>query len=379
MVVAFCCNIKEFRNDRILDYQYSLLFPGASWIAQLKTTLNKLGHAVHTGDVVLNKIKENELKANEVLVIQELNARDARKLIKKGAKPFLLTGFESPLFAWHFYDRLRNMAPKFKNRILFNGAFQFFESNLGKNYALTFPNFEGHKMTPNIDWDLRKFMVMVAANKSLKLSMRIQTIEDIIRLPYVLGIKICRYFSKTFNTNKDKQLHDKRLYLLEYFGGQGNLDVYGAGWDDRNILSKNQERRLRPLLNRMQPYKCTHKIDTMSYYKFAICFENVEFNGYLTEKMIDCFVAGVIPIYMGAPDIHKIIPENIFIDMRKFHTIKELDNYLKALGKNEANAMIEAGKEFLKGIHSGGRFSFKSFSDFVTDLVLSEETCNVYK
>ena len=67
-------------------------------------------------------------------------------------------------------------------------------------------------------------------------------------------------------------------------------------------------------------------------YKFALCFENAKnIDGYITEKIFDCFFAGTIPIYWGASNINQSIPENCFIERTKFKTHEDLYRFLKNL------------------------------------------------
>jgi hypothetical protein len=47
--------------------------------------------------------------------------------------------------------------------------------------------------------------------------------------------------------------------------------------------------------------------------------------GYITEKMIDCIAAGVVPVYYGAPNVKDHIPPECFIDVR------DSDDYVKIL------------------------------------------------
>ena len=43
-----------------------------------------------------------------------------------------------------------------------------------------------------------------------------------------------------------------------------------------------------------------NKIDFLSSYKFSIAMENTEGDGYISEKIIDSFISGTIPIYYGS-------------------------------------------------------------------------------
>ena len=38
-------------------------------------------------------------------------------------------------------------------------------------------------------------------------------------------------------------------------------------------------------------------------YRFSVAIENAVAPGYFTEKILDCFATGTIPVYLGAPDI----------------------------------------------------------------------------
>ena len=74
------------------------------------------------------------------------------------------------------------------------------------------------------------------------------------------------------------------------------------------------------LYNDILNTSCYHScelIDVLNKYKFVICFENSYSDGYLTEKIFNCFLAGVIPIYKGCPDITNYIQPSCFVDARR--------------------------------------------------------------
>jgi hypothetical protein len=47
--------------------------------------------------------------------------------------------------------------------------------------------------------------------------------------------------------------------------------------------------------------------DSLCSYKFMICFENARTNYYLTEKLINAYLSGCIPIYWGCPETDRLI------------------------------------------------------------------------
>lgn len=84
------------------------------------------------------------------------------------------------------------------------------------------------------------------------------------------------------------------------------------------------------------------KIKWHKDYRFTIAIENSFVRGYFTEKIIDCFRTGVIPIYKGDPEILNYFnPEGVII----FDTIEELENILikcdKKLYESKKKAIIE--------------------------------------
>ena len=46
-----------------------------------------------------------------------------------------------------------------------------------------------------------------------------------------------------------------------------------------------------------------NKIDGLKDYQFSIAIENVSEQNWFTEKLLDCFLSGVIPVYYGCPNL----------------------------------------------------------------------------
>jgi hypothetical protein len=113
------------------------------------------------------------------------------------------------------------------------------------------------------------------------------------------------------------------------------------------------------------------KLATVSGYTFALCFENSILEGWVTEKIFDCFYAGTVPIYWGAPDIEHLIPQETFIDMRNFADYSELRTYLHSLGPNDIDHYRIAAREFLRS-SAFYPFSKEAFADGVERIVLED-------
>lgn len=362
VTIAFCTAAIIFQRNRILDESIAKDFPGALWVTRLAQFAGARGIELVTGDLAIERIQEGKLKPSEVLVIQEENCLLGFELTKMGAKPFLLFSAESPLYARNFYAHLPEISAIFRNRILFRGVFAN-ASEGGVNHVMHFPSFNQGIEEEAVEWSSRRFMVMVAANKYWKPS-RV-TLRQVIA-----GIRDVIMRRRSYITTETQllQLHDKRLRLIEYFGQRKNLDLFGTHWENINNLPAEWRGRLREIVSNLKPNACKDKHDVIKNYKFAICFENISHLGYVTEKIIDCFRAGVIPIYLGAPDIGDFIPKESFIDFREHTDLDELNKQLKDITENTASKMINAGRMFLKS-EAGLEYSYEGFARNVLQMV----------
>ena len=294
MIIALCNNIKEFNNNNIFDEKTADRFPGSKWAFYLREILSEKFDVV-TGDIAL-KMVDSGYDPKDVLVVRELNAAHAKKLVSKGAVPFLLTAFESPLIASLFYDSLGRIASQYKFRLLYKGAFHNIKCESGKNINITFPSYSKNTRIKPLKWMNRSDIVMVVSNKYYLEKTKYYRGID---MKYYAKVKTAELLGKFSNTKKsasEAQLYDKRLEAIKFFGNKNNLkfDLFGKGWDALSNLEFDRD--LIRTVTRLKPQSCLDKINTISNYKFAVCFENISYEGYVTEKIIDCLVAGVIPI-----------------------------------------------------------------------------------
>jgi hypothetical protein len=164
------------------------------------------------------------------------------------------------------------------------------------------------------------------------------------------------------------EIYTERLRAFEYFARTGELDLYGVGWD--GLPFRVGERRTPPQLVRLyrfvrqrvpwiEPYAAygdamklyrgtvDSKFEAMSRYTFALCYENMMLDGWINEKIFDAWVAGTIPIYLGAPDVADHVPAETFIDRRDFGDYADLCSFLRSLGPREIAAYRENARDFM--------------------------------
>jgi alpha(1,3/1,4) fucosyltransferase len=150
--------------------------------------------------------------------------------------------------------------------------------------------------------------------------------------------------------SKNQELYSKRIEALSVFSKYDAADLYGRGWDSW-LTGCNLW--IPYLLNRSSLMKIFRgssksKYETLSGYDFCLCFENMRMDGYITEKIFDCLYAGTIPLYLGAEDVTAYIPDNIFVDCRKFYSWEDLLKHVQSMSTDDINLMRDAGKDFMQ-------------------------------
>jgi len=194
--------------------------------------------------------------------------------------------------------------------------------------------------------------------------------------------KLCTMIVANKFKSHPLELYTERVKAIRWFevNHPEDFDLYGIGWERyyfRGMLSRlNRFDALTKLLKPKYPsYKglVKSKREVLQKYKFAICYENArDIPGYITEKIFDCFFAGCVPVYLGAPNVTEHIPEDTFIDKRNFNTYEELYSYLKNIPDKEYLNYLEAIKNFIKS-DKMYPFSAECFAEILVDEILRGE------
>jgi len=155
-------------------------------------------------------------------------------------------------------------------------------------------------------------------------------------------------------------IHQERFNAFDFFSKKPEgLDLYGVGWGETSY----------PFVKTSYQGTCESKKDVLQHYKFSICFENAKgYPGLITEKIFDCFAAGTVPIYYGAPNVHDYIPKSCFIDFRDFHNYEELYQFLIGMSEDEYQSYLDAVKAFIKSPEYY-EFTSKRFAEIVLEQI----------
>ena len=138
------------------------------------------------------------------------------------------------------------------------------------------------------------------------------------------------------SSNHPHERYSERERVIRYFEEHPEIafDLYGRGWGPRNF--------------RCWKGTISDKLETLRQYRFSFAYENSRESGYVTEKLWDCFAAGVVPIYSGAPNICEYVPEDCMIHRERFQSDEELVAFLQAMTQEEWEGYVQRAGEFLK-------------------------------
>ena len=199
----------------------------------------------------------------------------------------------------------------------------------------TLMNLKKHDLKPFLylyeekDVAERMFYVVFNDNKEEK----IKKLEKII---YKKRLKCCCIINR-YSEKKGLNLLRERIRFVNAFGK--DIDIFGAA-------PGNEVNKWKSYSNYYGSVK--NKIKTLMNYNFTIAFENSDYPGYITEKIIHAFIAGTIPLYWGGGEYLKdTIPADCFINCKNKEP-GEIYNLVKSMKYEDILEYRKAALRFLK-------------------------------
>ena len=127
--------------------------------------------------------------------------------------------------------------------------------------------------------------------------------------------KLCSYITSLKNVTSG---HKIRIQLLNHFKERGILDGHIYGRDHKKIDKKE---------------------DALNDYMFSIVIENGIYPKYYTEKIMDAFTTGTVPLYIGTQKISEDFDERGIIFLQKDSTTIDL-SVLNRLSREMYESML---------------------------------------
>lgn len=215
-----------------------------------------------------------------------------------------------------------------------------------------------------------------------------------ILIPYplqhldVAGFEERDIFSCLINANKafkdvlPSDLYLERIKTIRWYEKHApdKFELYGMGWEKSTPAfnfagkAKRAVSRLRTRLFGHKPFpsyrgEVSDKGEVLRRCKYSYCYENSrDLTNYITEKVFDSLVYGCVPVYWGADNVLEYLPEDCFIDRRKFKDTAAVHKHLLAISAGDyANYQANIAR-FLES-DTAQRFSSERFVSTVVEHV----------
>lgn len=259
----------------------------------------------------------------------------------KSSTQTIAWSLESPLVAHRAYHRLPAIGRSSDVVLGFPGVANLIEGSC-RFKAIYWPS--RPEATPLTPWEPRRFAVMVNSNKNVD-SLRGQVAwKDPYRsIRRLSAVALARSY-RLRGSWQVPNLYRKRLEVIESIATAEGFDLWGVGWGEP---TPGARRGVSAAIRSSYRGVVADKIAALGGYRFALCFENTRFPGYISEKLFDALRAGTIPVYLGAPDVASYVPEEAYINVDSFDDLNALVRYLRGMDQSEAHERIAAGRRFL--------------------------------
>lgn len=310
----------DFMGNQLFEESSSLNRDGSLLpFIRLKENLSELGIQVDTADVLFQS-QLNDSK-NYYWSLGNLNNYEivAKKNLAQ-LESFIL--LEPPLISRTMYNQLPQLSRSFKKVFLHNTK--------GDQYSLA--GVQQEKLQKVFWPQPYKDVVETYWNK----------IERFNKAVIISGNHRAR--------ERTNELYSNRIFILSDLAEKNFCDLYGRNWNKWYSKESLWYPYWVNIFSIFRNYKgeCQDKLEVLSNYRFSICFENMEMEGYITEKIFDCFYAGTVPVYKGSPNIDEDIPSNCFIHFNDFKSIDDLYAYLFHMSSEEYDKYRKNARDFLQ-------------------------------
>jgi len=191
--------------------------------------------------------------------------------------------------------------------------------------------------------DNRKYFKILLPKSSLGIKTKPKNFKE-KKFLVLINKNMLPFYPFQLLNSQGRELYSERIKSIEFFEEKipNKFYLYGRGWN------KPKKYNLTEKIFGFRKYitykgEVDDKIELLSNFKFSICFENLTgVNGWITEKIFDCFKARCVPIYWGATDIKKYIPKECFIDFRRFRDYDELLIFLNSIDEEKYSRYVRS-------------------------------------
>lgn len=265
---------------------------------------------------------------------------------------------ESPLIAHRAYHRLGRIGNEAVHVFGFGGVGPLLRGTSAQFHEVNWPNDERpvHSGPP---WRDRRLLSIVNSNKRAHHWSDATRASSPVVAARILAAAALAHTYRLRGTWTLPELYVERLRAIEHFADVDGFDLYGAAWD-REIPGATAAQSA--AVRRAYRGTVASKGDALSPYRFSLVIENTSFDGYISEKLYDCWFAGTIPVYLGAPDVSARLPQGSYVDVRDYTGMDELEAALRTMPPTEAKERRAIAAAFVQS-HQFAPFTASYFAD----------------
>lgn len=188
--------------------------------------------------------------------------------------------------------------------------------------------------------------------------------------------------NKAFKEMLPTDLYLERINTIRWYERHApdKFELYGMGWE-KPMPAFNAFGRIKRSVSKLEarlfglaPFpshrgEVGDKAAVLRRAKFSYCYENSrDLSNYITEKIFDSLVSGCVPVYWGADNVLDCIPENCFIDRRKFKDTAAVHKYLCSISATEYETYQSNIVKFLES-DMARQFSSEYFASVIVEHV----------
>lgn len=282
-----------YRNNRLFEDSSPNNLGYMFWILK---ELSKYKYDMRTIDMFSKSLDEVDL-----IVFLGLEFNLLMKSLLK-AKPTIYIALESPVVC------------KFNNSFYLGQLIHYFDFILTWNIEFE----KNHKSN----------------TKLIRIPFRTENFMEFPSVEVISARKLVAQFSINNQSHMKNELYSTRKMINSVLSKNYGEDYhyYGRGWSANPSYKGVVKDKL------MTSYK----------YKFLFAIENAINNeGYISEKILDAFLARTVPVYLGESNIENYIPNSCFVDFRNFSSVSELISYLENMPLDRYLLYLSSAEEFL--------------------------------
>jgi len=191
--------------------------------------------------------------------------------------------------------------------------------------------------------------------------------------------------NKAFRETIPDDLYRERINTIRWYEKHAldKFELYGMGWA-KPTPAFGLHGKIRRSLSSLRakhfgyiPFPSYHgevcdKSSIMRRSKYSYCYENTQGpDNYITEKIFDSFLSGCVPVYWGADNVLKYIPEDCFVDRRNFKDTAAVHEFLLSISPEDYARYQSNILGFFAG-DAARMFSVESFVSIVSKQILQD-------